>query len=93
LKIPVLQQSAPALSFAPGLHDNEFQDHQSGASSRHDDHPRLAHVFFGREIIEVATFRGASEQVQDLQKVDQDGRLLRDNVYGTIDEDVIRRRI
>lgn len=52
---------------------------------------RLAHVFFGREIIEVATFRGASEQVQDLQKVDQDGRLLRDNVYGTIDEDVIRR--
>jgi poly(A) polymerase len=52
---------------------------------------RLAHVFFGREIIEVATFRGASEQVQDLQKVDSDGRLLRDNVYGTIEEDVIRR--
>ena len=52
---------------------------------------RLAHVFFGREIIEVATFRGVSEQVQDLQKVDSDGRLLRDNFYGTIEEDVIRR--
>ncbi|WP_221897496.1 polynucleotide adenylyltransferase PcnB [Bathymodiolus japonicus methanotrophic gill symbiont] len=52
---------------------------------------RLAHVFFGCEIIEVATFRGVSEQVQDVQKTDQDGRLLRDNHYGTIDEDVIRR--
>lgn len=52
---------------------------------------RLAHVFFGREIIEVATFRGTSETVQDLQKVDQDGRLLRDNYYGTIEEDVMRR--
>ncbi|TXL15722.1 poly(A) polymerase [Methylococcaceae bacterium HT4] len=52
---------------------------------------RLAHVFFGREIIEVATFRGSSENVSDLQKVDQDGRLLHDNYYGTIDQDVIRR--
>ncbi len=52
---------------------------------------RLAHVFFGREIIEVATFRGPSEGVQDLQKKDQDGRLLRDNNYGTLEEDVVRR--
>ena len=52
---------------------------------------RLAHVFFGREIIEVATFRGTSKEVKDLQKVDRDGRLLRDNHYGTLEEDVVRR--
>lgn len=52
---------------------------------------RLAHVFFGREIIEVATFRGSSEVLSDVPKVDQDGRLLRDNHYGSIEQDVIRR--
>lgn len=52
---------------------------------------RLAHVFFGREIIEVATFRGMSEEGENAHKVDQDGRVLRDNHYGTIEQDVIRR--
>ncbi|OQK15981.1 poly(A) polymerase [Methyloprofundus sedimenti] len=52
---------------------------------------RLAHVFYGQEIIEVATFRASSDEEQGLQKVDQDGRLLRDNNYGTIEEDVVRR--
>ena len=102
---------------------------------------RLAHVFFGREIIEVATFRaagapsqgeepladadpedGEAPELDDAQldadapaaeegavlasargarAVDEDddierrfdatGRILRDNVYGTIDEDVWRR--
>jgi poly(A) polymerase len=96
---------------------------------------RLAHVFFGREIIEVATFRAASapalpeEPLQDADPedgeaaevdepadleppeppesasrfedfdddpetervLDESGRILRDNVYGTIDEDVWRR--
>jgi len=54
---------------------------------------RLAHVVFGREIIEVATFRGAGDANNDkaAPKVDSDGRLLRDNSYGTIEEDVIRR--
>jgi len=67
---------------------------------------RLAHVRFGPQIIEVATFRaenvplgqededadaapapaGAGERVHD-----ERGRLLRDNVYGTIDQDVWRR--
>jgi poly(A) polymerase len=103
---------------------------------------RLAHVFFGREIIEVATFRatsapsqgdeplpeadpedgempeldeaqlesappeapagtpaaapvradadpGASDQAD--RRFDASGRILRDNVYGTIEEDVWRR--
>lgn len=56
---------------------------------------RLAHIVFGREIIEVATFRGHhDEKGQDKQVSSQskNGRLLRDNVYGTtIDEDAERR--
>lgn len=52
---------------------------------------RLAHVFFGREIIEVATFRAAGDSDKAAPKVDSDGRLLRDNNYGTIEEDVMRR--
>ncbi len=51
---------------------------------------RLAHVVFGREIVEVATFRGIGEDGNaDRQVVD--GRILRDNVYGSIEEDAIRR--
>lgn len=52
---------------------------------------RLAHVFFGSEIIEVATFRGSEPQTADQQVVHEDGRLLRDNVFGTLEEDVWRR--
>ncbi|MBM4214208.1 MAG: polynucleotide adenylyltransferase PcnB [Gammaproteobacteria bacterium] len=99
---------------------------------------RLAHVFFGREIIEVATFRASGAPPQDEEVVleegtdelagdeavsddagiddagndevavedsrdvhdfdesvdrvvDQSGRILRDNIYGTIDDDVWRR--
>jgi poly(A) polymerase len=91
---------------------------------------RLAHVFFGREIIEVATFRAASAPSQGEEPLpdadpedgeapeldeeaiprafatsdpdtdtdvltermfDETGRILRDNVYGTIDADVWRR--
>jgi len=52
---------------------------------------RLAHVHFGREIIEVATFRGAAEAQNDKQVLNKEGRLLRDNIYGTIEEDVWRR--
>ena len=52
---------------------------------------RLAHVHFGREVIEVATFRGGGEEQNDMQVLNKEGRLLRDNVYGTIEEDVWRR--
>jgi len=53
---------------------------------------RLAHVHFGREIIEVATFRGMHESTSDQAKQDSDnGMLLRDNVYGSIEEDALRR--
>lgn len=49
---------------------------------------RLAHVFFGRDIIEVATFRGPN--VEDA-KTSKQGMILRDNVYGTVEEDAWRR--
>jgi poly(A) polymerase len=90
---------------------------------------RLAHVFFGRDIIEVATFRAATapapgeeplpdpdveaddESQLDAQDAeveesvdrelfgdadtdrlfDKTGRIIYDNVYGTVDEDVWRR--
>jgi len=52
---------------------------------------RLAHVRFGREVIEVATFRAAANHADDDIAHDTEGRILRDNVYGTIDEDVWRR--
>ncbi len=56
---------------------------------------RLAHVFFGREIIEVATFRAAQQDENQLGELDRahddSGRILRDNVYGQLDDDVWRR--
>ena len=72
---------------------------------------RLAHVHFGNEIIEVATFRAAAaperEDADDSEEADGEastavednehrafdprGRILRDNIYGTIEEDVWRR--
>lgn len=52
---------------------------------------RLAHVFFGREIIEVATFRGSELEESDQHVIHEDGRLLRDNVFGTLEQDVWRR--
>jgi poly(A) polymerase len=82
---------------------------------------RLAHVHFGHEIIEVATFRAAAAPEREDAEVadsdaedegadrgnaaaeftapddsehrafDQTGRILRDNIYGTIEEDVWRR--
>ncbi|MEP6547619.1 MAG: polynucleotide adenylyltransferase PcnB [Gammaproteobacteria bacterium] len=83
---------------------------------------RLAHVHFGNEIIEVATFRAAAApEREDTEEADpesendgtegakpeamepaptydsehrafdQRGRILRDNIYGTIEEDVWRR--
>ncbi|MGK0374016.1 MAG: poly(A) polymerase [Arenicella sp.] len=56
---------------------------------------KIVHVRFGYEVIEVATFRA---DANDRERVGQNemsegdqGQLLRDNVYGRIEEDVIRR--
>ncbi len=52
---------------------------------------RLAHVVFGREIIEVATFRANVDDGSGDRELHEGGRLLRDNVYGSIEEDAVRR--
>src|SRR5690606_8968701 len=52
---------------------------------------RLAHVAFGREIIEVATFRANIDHGSGHRQVHGDGRLLRDNIYGSIEDDAVRR--
>ncbi len=51
---------------------------------------RLAHVVFGREIIEVATFRANSDDGSGDREM-ENGRLVRDNVYGSIEDDAVRR--
>lgn len=51
---------------------------------------RLAHVHFGREIIEVSTFR-ANMPVDEVDDSSLEGRILRDNAYGSVDDDVWRR--
>ncbi len=52
---------------------------------------RLAHVLFGPEVVEVATFRGQGDGDQDNDRRVVDGRLVRDNVWGSIEEDAWRR--
>jgi len=61
---------------------------------------RLAHIVFGREIIEVATFRGHHQESDEDENVpkakvvakrDSHGQLVRDNVFGSIEEDAERR--
>ena len=49
---------------------------------------QLAHVYSGRELIEVATFRGPP--INDAN-TNQDGMILRDNVWGDIKQDFARR--
>jgi poly(A) polymerase len=65
---------------------------------------RIVHVTMGREIIEVSTFRAANTESVEIQgeslarsvrHIDsahsQSGMILRDNVYGSLEEDVVRR--
>jgi len=53
---------------------------------------RLAHVIYGPEIIEVATFRASGDDDNQAgREVHEEGHLLRDNIYGTLEEDAFRR--
>ncbi|PCK29846.1 poly(A) polymerase [Pseudoalteromonas piscicida] len=55
---------------------------------------RLAHIVFGREVIEVATMRGhhqSDDSCATTSQASEHGQLLRDNVYGSIEEDAERR--
>ena len=50
---------------------------------------RLAHVRKRNALIEVATFRG--QGLEEGEHETANGRILRDNVWGTVEEDAIRR--
>lgn len=57
---------------------------------------KLVHVHYGREIIEVATFRAHhpeddEDEDSSLSSRHESGRILRDNVYGSLEEDAQRR--
>ena len=54
---------------------------------------RLAHVYFrGGKVIEVATFRkNPTDVAEDVGEVDGDLLITRDNVFGTAEEDAVRR--
>jgi poly(A) polymerase len=47
---------------------------------------KLVHVLFGEETVEVSTFRART-----VSETDEHGRVVRDNVYGTREDDAIRR--
>jgi len=49
---------------------------------------RLVHVVFGQEIIETSTFRAPADGDEHS---DEHGRILRDNLYGTQEQDAARR--
>jgi len=52
---------------------------------------RLAHILFGKEVIEVATFRSPHKEGQEQHGHTHKGMIIRDNVYGSIEEDAWRR--
>ena len=49
---------------------------------------RLVHVMMGPDTVEVSTFRAADTHTAEK---DEHGRVLRDNVFGTLEEDARRR--
>jgi poly(A) polymerase len=57
---------------------------------------RLVHVMCGAETVEVSTFRGGASGSEDVNiaqdtHIDEHGRLLHDNVFGSQEEDARRR--
>jgi poly(A) polymerase len=54
---------------------------------------KLVHVFNRSELLEVATFRSGNNQTNDDANLikDEAGKILRDNVWGTLDQDCYRR--
>lgn len=53
---------------------------------------KIVHVRYGRDIVEVTTFRDSHDDAHsEIAHQASDGRLLRDNVFGEIDTDAWRR--
>lgn len=51
---------------------------------------RLVHVMWGSETIEVSTFRGHHQADGDGKTTDS-GRIIRDNIFGSLEDDAVRR--
>jgi poly(A) polymerase len=51
---------------------------------------RLVHVLWGNETIEVSTFRGHHDNEGDAA-VNDSGRIIRDNIFGSLEDDAVRR--
>lgn len=51
---------------------------------------QIVHVRMGAEIVEVTTFRGSAEN-SDHQQANASGMLVRDNVFGSVEDDAVRR--
>ncbi len=52
---------------------------------------RLAHIFFGQKVIETATFRANPRGEDEASEEADDLLIKRDNVFGTAEEDAMRR--
>ena len=52
---------------------------------------QLAHVYQDRQLLEVATFRAPHEEHTAKSQTSAQGMIVRDNVWGTIEQDALRR--
>ncbi|HET9651237.1 MAG TPA: polynucleotide adenylyltransferase PcnB, partial [Usitatibacter sp.] len=52
---------------------------------------QIVHVLCGADMVEVSTFRAHFTREPDEEHVDEHGRMLSDNVFGTQAEDALRR--
>ena len=51
---------------------------------------QIVHVRIGAEVIEVTTFRGSSNN-SEMRRTNASGMLVRDNVFGSVEDDAVRR--
>ncbi len=52
---------------------------------------KLVHITFPNEVIEVTTFRSGEDPQSDSIQINDKGRIIRDNKWGTQEEDALRR--
>ena len=53
---------------------------------------KLVHIYNRSDLIEVATFRSGDDMTNDGSLItDQSGKILRDNIWGTLEQDTYRR--
>ncbi|MDE3012398.1 MAG: polynucleotide adenylyltransferase PcnB, partial [Pseudomonadota bacterium] len=52
---------------------------------------QIVHALCGEDVVEVSTFRALQGGADEDQAADEHGRLIRDNVFGSQEEDALRR--